>query len=74
MIKAIVFDGGMVNAELEVSDLAKEGGIGVVVSVRTGEAVTNIQLGLLDAAELIAAMVHAVRAQHEAAGLGYENP
>lgn len=62
------------HASIEVADLMKESGVGVVLMINTASNVLNLQIDLLDAAELIAAMTHAVRSQHEAMGVSYVCP
>lgn len=63
-----------VPASIEVSDLLKEDGIGVVLSIKTAGDAMNVQLCMLDAAELIAALTNAVREQHKAMGSDYVRP
>lgn len=75
MIAATVWDASQqVPATIEVADLMKEGEIGVVVAIKTAGDTMNLQIGMLETAELIAALTNAVRNQHKSMGADYVRP
>lgn len=75
MISVTIWNGSEKrDGKIEVSDLLKEDGIGVIVSIVSGLDSTAVQIDLLEAAELIAALTNAVRSQHDAMGANYVRP